>query len=99
MIRNSKLAAVLVTLDPLVTWFALNSGALEGNPIWSSIVHALGITPAMIIRGYLGLLLVLTLEILIAYTSSFSDWSFKILNTVFLIIVSWNLFVLLSLYF
>lgn len=56
--------AVLATIfDAISSWqiIELNPIAVEGNPIWSSIAHALGFAGAMIFRALVGVILLAVL--------------------------------------
>lgn len=59
------LLAVLITLDPLLTWFALQAGAIEGHPLWRAATNGIGTTGGLLVRAGAGLGAVMILMLMV----------------------------------
>lgn len=90
-------AAIVVTLDPVVTVLAVWAGATEGHPLWAWAIASVGLGPAMVVRGLAGLGLVCALAIAVrSELTPVTAWTLRALTAVFAVVVAWNLAVWLA---
>jgi len=81
-----------VTADPITTYLAVASGAVEVHPLWHAAIASVGAGPAMLLRLALGWVLVLG----VAHAVDRPDvpvgpWTLDALTWTFAAVAAWNL--------
>lgn len=92
LLRQSIVTQVAVACDPLFTYLAVNSGAIEIHPLWAALIESQGLVAAMTIRLLSGIMLIAALSILIYYdVRGITRTTLKVLTAVFLCITAINI--------
>ena len=85
------LAFVLVSLDPVVTAWALSRGASELNPLLDLFIASYGAGWAMALRWVVGVTVVSAVVLFIEKGWKLTDDVLVAINAVWMVIVGWNL--------